>query len=247
MPENTLFFYIMTALVGLLIGLAKGGLGGLLGTLATPLMSLVMPPQAVVGLLLPMLIFADGFAVVSYWRLWKTRLVILLLPGAVVGVTVGTYFIQNAPTALLRDILAVIVLVFTIYKLLEGQITKRIPYQARNWHGILAGTVAGFSSTLAHAGGPPVAIYLLMQKLPPLEYNATTVLFFAILNWIKVPYYASIGLFDFQRLMQVLWIMPVIPMGVLIGRWLAGRINRTWFERVIVAALLVTAIILLLE
>jgi len=247
LSENTILLYIMTAFVGLLIGLAKGGLGGLLGTLATPLMSLVMPPQDVVGLLLPMLIFADVFAVASYWRLWKTRLVILLLPGAVVGVTVGTFFIKNAPTYLLRDILAIIILVFTIYKLLEGAIKRFIPYKPQNWHGILAGTVAGFSSTLAHAGGPPIAIYMLMQKLGPIEYNATVVLFFAILNWIKVPYYASIGLFDFQRLMQVIWLMPVIPLGVFVGRWLAGHINRVLFERIIVIALFVTAIILLLE
>ena len=247
MSENPIFFYIMTGFVGLLIGIAKGGLGGMLGVLATPLMSLVMPPQDVVGLLLPMLIFADTFAVASYWRLWKTHLVLLLLPGAVIGVTVGTLFIKNAPTSLLRDILAVIVLVFVLYKLLEGVIKKRVIYEPRNWHGILAGTLAGFSSTLAHAGGPPIAIYMLMQKLSPIDFNATVVLFFAILNWIKVPYYASIGLFDFQRLMQVIWLMPVIPLGVFIGRWLTGHINRILFERIIVIALFITAIILLLE
>ncbi len=246
MPENLLYFYLMTAFVGLLIGVAKGGLGGLMGALATPLMALVMPPQEVVGLLLPMLIFADAFALASYWRQWNGRLVILLLPGAVIGVTTGTFLITNAPTALLRQILALIVLLFTAYKLFESRLAFVKTYQARTWHGWFAGTLAGFSSTLAHAGGPPVAIYLLMQKLSPIEFTATTVLFFTILNWIKVPYYFSAGLFDFDRLASVLWLLPVIPFGVWLGRWAVGKVNRLWFERIIVAALLGTAVMLLL-
>ncbi|MFZ6029435.1 MAG: sulfite exporter TauE/SafE family protein [Chloroflexota bacterium] len=245
--ENTLAFYLMTAFVGLLIGVAKGGLGGLMGALATPLMALVMPPQAVVGLLLPMLIFADAFALAGYWKRWNVRLVLLMLPGAVLGVTAGTYFIKSAPTALLRNVLAAIVLLFTLYKLLEARILQALPYRSRPWHGVASGTLAGFSSALAHAGGPPVAIYLLMQKLPPLEFTATTVLFFTIVNWIKVPYYAYVGLFDFPRLVQVFWLLPVIPLGVWIGRQVVGRIDRLWFERVIVAALFATAVMLILE
>jgi uncharacterized membrane protein YfcA len=240
-------FYLMTALVGLLIGVSKGGLGGLMGALATPLMALVMPPQQVVGLLLPMLMFADVFAVASYWKRWNLRLVILMLPGAVIGVTVGTYFIKSAPTELLRNVLAVIVLIFAGYKMVEARLAVLKNYQSRDWHGWLAGTLAGFSSTLAHAGGPPVAIYLLMQKLPPIEFTASTVLFFTILNWVKVPYYAYAGLFDFERLLHVVWLLPVIPLGVWLGRWMVGKVNRIWFERVIVAALLLTAVMLLLE
>jgi uncharacterized protein len=247
LSENTFAFYLMTALVGLLIGISKGGLGGLMGALATPLMALVMPPQQVVGLLLPLLMFADVFAVASYWKRWHFRLVLLMLPGAVIGVTLGTYFIKNAPTELLRNVLAVIVLIFAAYKLLENRLALLKNYQPHNWHGWLAGTLAGFSSTLAHAGGPPVAIYLMIQKLEPVAFNATTVLFFAILNWVKVPYYAYAGLFDFDRLFKVIWLLPVIPLGVWIGRWAVGKINRLWFERIIVVALLITAVMLLLE
>lgn len=247
MTDNQVLFYIMTAFVGLLIGVAKGGLGGLTGTLATPLMSLVMPPSQVVGLLLPMLMFADVFAIVTYWKLWRTRLVLLLLPGGILGVTIGTFFIKNASTELWRNVLAVIVLLFTIYKLIEKFIFRWLTYQGHDWHGLLAGTVAGFSSTLAHAGGPPVAMYLLLQKVPPIEFNASSVVFFAILNWIKVPYYAYAQLFDFHRLTQVLWLMPVIPVGVALGRWLTNKINQLWFERLIVVLLLISGLLLLIE
>jgi uncharacterized membrane protein YfcA len=247
MTDNIVLFYIMTVVVGLLIGVAKGGLGGLIGTLATPLMSLVMPPNKVVGLLLPMLMLADVFAVATYWRCWRTRLVLLLLPGGVAGVTIGTFFIKNASTNLWRNMLAAIVLIFTLYKLLEKYILRILTYEGRDWHGLLAGVVAGFSSTLAHAGGPPVAIYLLLQKVPPIEFNASSVLFFAILNWVKVPYYAYAHLFDFHRLGQILWVLPVIPLGVALGRWLTNKIDRLWFERLIVVLLLVSGLLLLLE
>jgi len=247
MADNTIIFYLMAAFVALLIGVAKGGLGGLVGILATPLMSLVMPPNQVVGLLLPMLMLADVFAVATYWKRWRIRLVLLLLPGGVAGVTIGTFFIKNASTELWRNMLAVIVFIFTLYKLLEKYILGKLTYDGKDWHGLLAGVVAGFSSTLAHAGGPPVAIYLLLQKTPPIEFNASTVLFFAILNWIKVPYYAYAKLFDFDRFMQIIWLLPLIPLGVMIGRWLTIKINRLWFERLIVALLLISGVILLLE
>jgi uncharacterized membrane protein YfcA len=247
MTDNIVLFYLMAAFVGLLIGVAKGGLGGLIGTLATPLMALVMPPNHVVGLLLPMLMFADLFAVATYWKRWRIRLVLLLLPGGVAGVTIGTFFIENASAELWRNVLAVIVLIFSLYKLLEKYILRVLTYKGRDWHGLLAGTIAGFSSTLAHAGGPPVAIYLLLQKVPPIEFNASSVLFFAILNWIKVPYYAYARLFDFHRLVQILWLMPVIPIGVVLGRWMTNKIDRVWFERLIVILLLVSALLLFLE
>jgi uncharacterized membrane protein YfcA len=247
MTDNIVLFYLMTAFVGLLIGVAKGGLGGLIGTLATPLMTLVMPPDQVVGMLLPMLMLADVFALATYWKRWRMRLVLLLLPGGVAGVTIGTFFIKNASAELWRNVLAAIVLIFTLYKLLEKYILRVLTYEGRDWHGLLAGLIAGFSSTLAHAGGPPVAIYMLLQKVPPIEFNASTVLFFAILNWVKVPYYAYAGLFDFHRLVQILWLLPVIPVGVALGRWITNKIDRVWFERLIVVLLLVSGILLLLE
>ncbi len=247
MSDNMIVFYLMAAFVGLLIGIAKGGLGGLIGTLATPLMSLVMPPNQVVGLLLPMLMLADVFAIATYWRRWRTRLVLLLLPGGVVGVTIGTYFIENASAELWRNVLAAIVLVFTLYKIMEKYLMRLMTYQGLDWHGLLAGVVCGFSSTLAHAGGPPVAIYLLLQKVPPIEFNASSVLFFAILNWVKVPYYAYAHLFNFHRMLEILWLMPIIPLGVALGRWMTNKINRVWFERLIVVLLLVSGLLLLLE
>ncbi|NUM48854.1 MAG: sulfite exporter TauE/SafE family protein [Anaerolineales bacterium] len=173
-------------------------------------------------------------------RVWDAILK-KLIPGAVVGVTIGTFFITNAPTATLRLMLGIIVLIFAGYKLLEARLFRDVVYQPHDAHGIFAGSVAGFSSALAHTGGPPVSIYLLLRQVPPRTFNATSALFFAIINWIKVPYYFYAGLFDFQQMQALAWLLPLLPLGVWGGKTLAEKISRTAFERVVVGLLVVTA------
>ncbi len=215
------------------------------GALATPLMALVMPADQAIGLLLPILMLADVFAVALHWRRWNGRLVWLLIPGAVVGVTIGTYFITNAPTRTLQIALGVIVLLFAIYKIFEKRILGLFHYQPRDWHGLVAGTITGFSSALAHTGGPPVSVYLLMQDISPGVFNATAAIFFLILNWIKVPYYWYAGLFNFQLLWQVVWILPLVPVGVWLGKQFSNKVNKETFDRVMVALLVIASILLI--
>jgi len=240
-------FYWTVAFIILLIGFSKGGFGGTLGILATPLMTLVVPANEVIGLLLPILILADVFAVTSYWKEWDWKLIGLLTPGAIVGVTIGTFFITSMPTEILRVTLAIIVLIFALYKIFEAMIFRLTSYQARDWHGTMAGIAAGFFSALAHTGGPPISIYLILRRVPTRTFNATSALFFAILNWIKVPYYFYANLFDYQRLRGLIWLLPLLPLGVWAGKHLADRISRQAFERVIVVLLVVTALLLIFE
>jgi uncharacterized membrane protein YfcA len=243
--DNLWLFYLMAALVAFLVGVAKGGLGGILGALAVPMMALVMPAEKVIGLVLPILMFADIFAVALHWKGWNTKLVLLLLPGAVLGVTIGTLFITNAPTETLRIALGVIILIFAIYRILESRILKSLKYQPRNWHGLVAGTITGFSSSLAHTGGPPVSIYLLLQNVSPTVFVGTSVAFFFILNWIKVPYYIYADLFDLELLKQIVWLLPLVPLGVWTGKWAVTKVEKSTFERIIVYLLIVSALLLI--
>lgn len=238
-------FFLITAVVVCLIGLSKGGIGGTLGVLATPLMALVLPADQVIGLLLPILMTADIFAVASHWRHWDTKLVLLLTPGAILGMGIGTLFIASISAGALKRGIGVIVLFFVIYKLFESRLVNMSQYQPRNWHGLLAGGVAGFSSTLAHTGGPPVTIYLLMQNISPRTFVATSALFFMIVNWIKVPSYLYIGLFNFQLLGQVVWLLPLLPVSVWVGKQMADKIDKALFNRLIIVLLAVSALFLL--
>jgi uncharacterized membrane protein YfcA len=245
MINNSTVFLSMLVAVIFLISLSKGGLGGMAGSLATPLMALVMPVSQVLGLILPFMLLADVFAIALHWRRWNWRLVWLLIPGAVIGVTIGTFFIANAPTNVLKIGLAVIALLFVAYKLIEKRLLASMTYQARNWHGWLAGTVAGFASSLAHSGSPPISIYLMLLDVTPAVFLGTSVLFFAILNWIKVPYYLYIHLFDFQRIWQIAWVFPIVPLGVWVGRWLVTKVSKNIFDNIILFLLVITALLLI--
>jgi uncharacterized membrane protein YfcA len=245
MTNNPTVVLIMVIFVAFMISLSKGGLGGMLGALATPMMALVMPANQVLGLLLPFMLLADVFAVALHWRKWNGRLVWLLTPGAIIGVTTGTFFIANAPTNVLKIGLALISLVFVVYKIFEKRLLAAVQYKEHSWHGWLAGTAGGFASSLAHSGGPPISIYLMLQDVTPSVFIATAVLFFAILNWIKVPYYLYIHLFDFQRLWHLAWIAPIVPVGAWLGSWMAKKISKEVFDTIIVVLLTVTALLLI--
>jgi uncharacterized membrane protein YfcA len=238
-------FLVMVGVVTFIISLSKGGLGGMLGALSTPLMVMVMPANKVLGLLLPIMLVADLFALAIHWKKWNARLVGLLLPGAVIGVTLGTIFLATAPVDLFKTVLAVIALSFVVYKILEKHIIRSLNYVEKNWHGWLAGTTSGFISSITHSGGSPIIIYFMLLDVTPQVFVATSVLFFAILNWIKVPYYLYIHLFDFQQSLRLAWVLPIVPVGALFGRWIASKISKQVFDWIMTALLALAGILLL--
>ena len=229
----------------LLIGFSKAGIGGSLGPLITVSAVIVLPPHVAVGLLLPLLIIGDVFSLGALWRKWSLREVGRLLPGMVIGVGAGTYLLAQVDSPLLARLLGLLMLLFVAYWALEPRLTVLREYQARRWHGYAAGSVAGLTSALAHSGGPPVAAYLLLQRVPPVPFVATTTFAFAIVNLIKVPAYVSAGLFDLELQRQLAWAAALIPVGVLVGRLIVGRINRVLFHRLSVGLLACSGLYLL--
>jgi uncharacterized membrane protein YfcA len=246
-PHLTINLIIAVGMACFLTGFSKAGLGGGIGFLMSPFLTLVMPLNKAVGVLLPILIFADIFTLAVYWKKWEIRRIWILLAGGLVGVTLATYLLARLSADLLKRGLALVILLFLIYRLFEKRIRASSSYQVRPWHGLLAGSTAGFASTLAHAGGPPITIYLLLQRLEPTAFIATSALFFAVLNWIKVPYYYFAGLFDFPLQLRLIWLVPLAPLGVWTGRLLVKRLDKLLFERVVITLLVISVILLLAE
>lgn len=242
---NPLLYFSGVALSAFLTGVSKAGLGGNMGVLITPILALVIPADQAIGLLLPIFILGDVFALMAHWRRWNGRLVVRLIPAGMVGVTLGTFVLTSISAVTLQRFLGVIVFLFLIYRLVENRLLKGVKYQARGWHGWVAGGVGGFTSALAHAGGPPVAVYLLMQDLAPQVFVATSVLFFAVINWIKVPYYYQAGLLDFAAWLRLIWLVPLVPIGVWVGKRFVQRIDRRLFEQVILVLLTMSGVLLL--
>ncbi len=235
----------VVALAAFLTGLSKGGLGGMLGALVTALLALVMPLDQAVALALPILMFGDVFAVAAHWRRWERRIIFLLLPGALIGVALGTYVLTNVPATVLRRALGVLIILFISYRLMERRILTSLRYSPRPWHGLAAGGLSAFGSTLANAGGPPISIYLLLQDLAPAVFAATAALYFAVLNWVKVPYYYYAGIFHLELLLRTIWLAPLVPLGVWIGRQAVQKVDKARFEWVVLALLTISALLLL--
>jgi uncharacterized membrane protein YfcA len=209
-------------------------------------MALVLPIKDVIGMMPPVLMLADALAVGAHWRKWDNRSVLLLIPASLIGVTIGTLFLANAPARLIRMVLGAIILLFVIYKLFEKRIFRKATYTPRNWHGLLAGSTAGFTSSVAHTGGPPVAIYLLLQNVQPRVFAATSAIFFLILNYIKIPFYYVADVFNFDLLQQLLWLLPMVPLGVGAGKWVVTRVSKQLFDNFILSLLVISALLLFL-
>jgi uncharacterized membrane protein YfcA len=238
---------IVVAVAAFGIGFSKAGVGGGLGPLLTVLMLAAFPPATAVSLLLPLLMVGDLFSIAALWRRWSVRHTLALLPGASAGVAAGTYLISTVPPRGFRVALGVVVLGFVAYFLVRPRLPTGSAYRRRGWHGWLAGTAAGFTSALVHSGGPPVAIYLLLQGLEPVRFVATTVGVFTAVNLIKVPAYASVGLFDWELQLRFWWAALLVPVGVVTGRWMLGRLDPDVFGRVVTALLAVAGLFLILS
>jgi uncharacterized protein len=229
----------------MLIGIAKAGFGAGVGVLATPLMALTIPVAEAAALLLPLLIISDGFAVANYRFVFDRRNVKLLLPGAVVGIVLGGlffgYFIGREQV--LKMGIGILAVAFVFFQLSRNAILGAIEkYRPQAAEGVIMGAIAGFTSTLAHAGEPPIAIFLLPQRLTPALFVGTTVIFFAFTNVVKLIPYGSLGLLKVGNLMTILMVSPLCYFGVKLGAYLNRFFNETWFQRVVFAALLLTGI-----
>jgi uncharacterized membrane protein YfcA len=240
---NTVYVTIVIAILGLMIGFAKGGFGGL-GALLTPVLALVLPVSMAVGVLLPMLMVGDVFAVYMYWKEWDLDLVKRMLPAGIVGALGGTFLLSAMSPDGLRFILGIFVLLLVAYKFLSDRI-QAIRYQPRRWHAPVAGFLAGIASGMFNSGGPPFNSYLLFQKLKARPFIATTAIYFALLNLIKVPGFLYTGVLDLPLLFSLWWVFLFIPVGIWVARLMLTRISPATFEWVIIVLLIFSSLWLL--
>lgn len=231
------------AAAAFLIGFGKAGIGGTLGPFVTVLVALTIPADDAIGLLLPMLIVADGFTVAVHWRRWDSPILMRLLAASAVGIAAASLVLSRISEPMLRRVIAVMMLGFVAFYLWSKNPNSEAGRAQR--HAWPAGIVGGVASTLAHLGGPPVMGYLMTTSLAPRRLVATSAALFAAMNVLKVPAYLAAGLFDLELVADTWWTWPAIPIGVVAGRALVDRINRAWFDQMTSVLLICGALILL--
>lgn len=224
------WFYAVAVPAVLLFGVSKGGFGGGLGTAAVPLMALVISPVQAAAILLPILCVMDVVALWKFRGNWVWPELRILLPASLIGIAIGTLMFGYLSASLVRLIVGVVAVTFTLHFWVNKKriASDDLPYFPRSW-GMLGGAVAGFTSFVAHSGGPPISMYLLRRPLDRGTFAATTVVFFAVVNYAKLVPYAWLGQFDTDNLTTSAALVILAPIGVLIGVWLHRRITDRFF------------------
>lgn len=244
------WFYVLAVPVVLWVGVSKGGFGGGAGMVAVPLLSLSVPLPQAAAVLLPILCTMDLFALGAYRGQYSAVNLRRLLPAALVGIAVGGLAFGTLDERWLRVIVGSIAVAFALQWVLEVVRGRGSAPEARTpgaASGAVWGFVTGFTSTMAHAGGPPAAVYLLPQRLPPTIFVGTTVILFTAVNYTKLIPYAWLGQLDTENLLTSLVLLPLAPLGIRLGRWLHDRVNDVLFYRITYALLLITGLKLIAE
>jgi uncharacterized protein len=226
------WFYAAAIPAVILVGLAKGGFAGV-GTLATPIVALVVPPVEAAAILLPILILQDAVGVWALRREWNRRVLVSMLPPAAVGIGLGYLYTAYVSAAAVALVVGAVSILFGGRQLvlMQGGTLHRRPPSALL--ATIAGTSSGFVSQLSHAGAPPFQMYVLPLGLPRNEFVGTSAIFFAVVNWMKVPAFLALHQFTPQSVRASLMLMPLAFASTYAGVWLVKRVPVQRFYRII--------------
>ena len=225
-------FYLLAVPAVLILGVSKGGFGGGLGSLAVPLVALVVSPLQAAAVLLPILCVMDVHGAWVYrWR-WDTANLKILMPAALIGLAVGTVTFSYLDARAIRVIIGAVAVGFTVYHWLGSLLATRRARGVEVVRGTFWGAVSGFTSFIAHASGPPMSIYLLPQRMDKTRFLATTIIFVLFMNYLKLVPYAWLGQFSGENLRTTLVLLPLAPLGMWLGIWLHRIVPEDVFYRV---------------
>jgi hypothetical protein len=233
-------FYAVAVPAVLLLGISKSGFGAGFGSLAVPMMALAVTVPQAAAILMPLLLVMDVLGLHAFRREIDWKLVRFLLPFGLLGIVTGALLFRVLDARLVAGIVGVFTLAF---------LAQRVAFPPRpdslaapRWLGALLTTTSGFTSFIAHAGGPPINAYLVPMRLTPLVFTASMSVFFFSLNLSKWIPYAWLGLLDLRNMATSVVLLPLAPVGVVIGVKVARRISPAVFYRFIDAGMLLTGL-----
>jgi uncharacterized membrane protein YfcA len=239
-------FYVVVIPAILLVGISKGGFGGGVGLIGTPMVALVTTPTRAAAILLPILCAMDIVGVIAYRRSWDPANMRILVPGSVVGILLGTVTFRFLDEHLIRLLIGALALAFVLRYWLAREPTAR-PTAPDRRAGSLWAALSGFTSFVAHAGGPPLSVYLLPQHMDKTLFVGTTVIYFAFVNYMKLIPYSLLGQFSGENLLTSLLLSPLAPLGMWLGIWLHRRIDEKFFYQSVYLMLAVVGLKLLYD
>lgn len=222
-------FYIVAAVAVILVGLGKGGFAGL-GSASMPLMALVIDPISAAAILLPLFIVQDAVGVWAFRKDYDVRTLAWALPGGLIGTVLGWWLASSVAVWVVEAAVGAIALVFGLNRIaaMRGAGVQTSAQQPE-YVGLFWGTLSGFTSQIALAGGPPFQIWAMSRKLAHHVFVGTCAIFFAIINWFKVPAFFALGQFTAHNLALSAMLLPVAIASTFAGVALVRRISAERF------------------
>jgi hypothetical protein len=220
------------------MGISKSGFGAGFGAIVVPLMAMVIPVPQAAAIMLPLLAIMDVMGLMALVKQADKALLKLLIPAGLCGTVIGTLLFGLLSATVVAGVVGGITLLFLAIRLAFPPQADAPP--PPRWLGFVLGTTTGFTSFVAHAGGPPVSFYLLPLRLDPIRFTATLAVLFTVINFSKWGPYAWLGLIDLGNLSTSLALAPFAPVGVWLGLKVVRRINMVWFYRLFHLGMLLT-------
>ncbi|MBX3595387.1 sulfite exporter TauE/SafE family protein [Sphingomonas sp.] len=238
------FFYALAVPAVVLLGLSKGGFAGM-GALSLPMIAFAIDPVRAAAILLPILIVQDVVGVWAFRRSVDGYVLGWTLAGAVIGIAIGYLFAASVPAALVLAAVGAISVLFGAFRLWRDRMGPAAASDSPGWIGALFGIASGFTSQIAHAGQPPWQLWVLPRRLSRDMLVGTTAVYFALVNWIKVPAYLALGQFTRENLLTAGALMPVAILSTMAGVWLVRRVSPERFYTAIYWLMIGVGIVLI--
>ena len=232
------WFYAVAVPAVLLLGISKSGFGAGFGSLAVPMMALAVTVPQAAAILMPVLLVMDLLGMAAFRNNVDRRLLMFLLPSGLAGIVVGALLFKWLDARVVAGIVGAFTLLFLAQRLLFPPRPDSAP--PPRWVGALLTVTSGFTSFIAHAGGPPINAYVIPLRLSPLLFTGTLAFFFFFINLAKWVPYAWLGLLDLRNMTTSLVLLPLAPIGVWVGVRIAHRIQPALFYRLIYAGMFLT-------
>lgn len=229
------YFYAVAIPAVILLGLSKSGFGAGFGSLAVPMMALAVTVPQAAAILMPVLLLMDVMALGALRHAMDRQLLKFLLPFGLVGIALGTLLFTTLDSKTVAAVVGALTLLFLAQRLMFPPHVDSPP--PPKWLGALLTVTSGFTSFVAHAGGPPIQFYVIPMRLAPLVFSATMAAFFFVINLAKWIPYAYLGLLDWRNMSTSLVLLPFAPIGVWLGVYVAKRMQPTLFYRILYAGM----------
>ena len=224
-----LWQWILAVTAAMFIGVSKTAIGGL-GMVSVALFaSFVLEPKASSGFVLPLLICGDLVAVKAYRAHTQWKHLLRLFPWTALGILLGWLAmdrIDNDQASLLIGGIVIVMVAVHLWRRHRGIDEQGLGYGFAAFIGVMA----GFTTLVANAAGPLMAIYLLAMRLPKMEFMGTGAVFFCLINLFKVPFMVNLDLISLESLKGNLILAPAVFLGAMVGRKILPMINQRLFE-----------------